>query len=140
MKADYGKTGTYFYLVGLTLIGVFLPTSKFGLSVTQFYLIFVWMLVGIDVKGINTMFSEQTFMARFVLSVKYVLNQIWNNIQTRFKAFMHNKVAVIVASMYLMHILGLLYTSDFQYAFKDLRIKLPLLLFPILLSESAQDS
>lgn len=134
MKADYGKTGTYFYLVGLTLIGVFLPTSKFGLSVTQFYLIFVWMLVGIDVKGINTMFSEQRSVARFLSSVKYVLNQIWNNIQTRFKAFMHNKVAVIVASMYLMHILGLLYTSDFQYAFKDLRIKLPLLLFPILLS------
>ena len=36
--------------------------------------------------------------------------------------------------MYIMHFIGLIYTSDFQYAFKDLRIKLPLLVFPLILS------
>ena len=116
MKVEYGKTGTYFYWVGLILLGVFLPTSKFGLSVTQFYLIILWLLLGLDVRG------------------GMILSGIWHNIKTRFNDFIHNKVAVAMASMYLLHIVGLIYTSDFQYAFKDLRIKLPILLFPMIMS------
>lgn len=113
MKVEYGKTGTYLYLIGLILIGVFLPTSKFGLSVTQFYLIALWIFVGLksfSVKG------------------------ICNNVKIRFTDFLHNKIAVVMVSLYLLHFLGLIYTSDFQYAFKDLRIKLPLLAFPIIMS------
>jgi hypothetical protein len=37
-------------------------------------------------------------------------------------------------SVYLLHLAGLIWTSDFKYAFKDLRIKLPLLLLPLILS------
>ncbi len=116
MKVEYGKTGTYFYWVGLILLAVFLPTSKFGLSVTQFYLIALWLLLGLDMRNGK------------------ILSGIWHNIKTRFNDFIHNKVAVVMASMYLLHIVGLLYTSDFQYAFKDLRIKLPILIFPLILS------
>jgi hypothetical protein len=39
-----------------------------------------------------------------------------------------------MVSLYLLHIIGLVYTSDFAYAFKDLKVKLPLLAFPIILS------
>jgi hypothetical protein len=116
MKVEYGKTGTYFYWVGLILLAVFLPTSKFGLSVTQFYLVALWFLLGVDMRNGK------------------ILSGIWHNIKTRFNDFIHNKVAVVMASMYLLHIVGLIYTSDFQYAFKDLRIKLPILLFPLILS------
>lgn len=113
MKVEYGKTGSYLYLAGLVLTGIFLPTSRFGLSVTQFYLLALWIFVGLksfSVKG------------------------IWYNIKTRFSDFIHNKIAVVMASVYLLHFIGLIYTSDFQYAFKDLRIKLPLLFFPVILS------
>ncbi len=37
-------------------------------------------------------------------------------------------------SIYLIHIVGLLHTADMDYAMKDLRVKLPLLLFPVILS------
>ena len=33
-----------------------------------------------------------------------------------------------------MHVVGLLWTSDFQYALKDLRVKLPILVMPLVLS------
>lgn len=134
MKVEYGKTGTCFYLVGLILVAIFLPTSKFGLSVSQFYLLALWMLLGLDMRSVNKMFSEKPFFARIISRVVLSFKGIWNNVKTRFSDFIHNRVAVIMVSMYLLHLVGLLYTSDFQYAFKDLRIKLPLLLFPLFLS------
>lgn len=134
MKVDYGKTGTYFYLVGLILIGIFLPTSKFGLSVSQFYLLVLWMLLGLDMRSINGMYPEKPFINRILSRIAFSFKGIWYNVKTRFNDFIHNKVAVVMVSMYLMHFIGLIYTSDFQYAFKDLRIKLPLLVFPLILS------
>ena len=134
MKVEYGKTGTNFYLAGLILIGIFLPTSKFGLSVSQFYLLILWMLLGLDMRSINKMFPEKPFLNRILSRIAVSFRGIWNNIKTRFNDFLHNKVAVVMVSMYVMHFVGLLYTSDFQYAFKDLRIKLPLLVFPLILS------
>lgn len=134
MKVEYGKTGTYFYLVGLILIGIFLPTSKFGLSVSQFYLLALWMLLGLDMRSINRMYSEKPFINRIISRITFSFNGIWSIIKTRFSDFIHNRVAVVMVSIYLMHFIGLIYTSDFQYAFKDLRIKLPLLVFPLILS------
>ena len=66
MKVEYGKTGTYFYWIGLILIGVFIPTSKFGLSVTQFYLIALWLLLGLDMRAVNKMFPEKPFVSRIL--------------------------------------------------------------------------
>ena len=134
MKVEYGKTGTYFYWIGLILIGVFIPTSKFGLSVTQFYLIALWLLLGLDMRAVNKMFPEKPFVSRILSRIVVSFKGIWNNIKTRFDDFIHNKVADVMVSMYLMHFIGLIYTSDFHYAFKDLRIKLPLLVFPLILS------
>ncbi len=38
----------------------------------------------------------------------------------------------LLSSLFVLHIAGLLYTQDFNYAFNDLRVKIPLLLFPVL--------
>ena len=134
MKVEYGKTGAYFYLVGLILIGVFLPTSKFGLSVSQFYLLALWLLLGLDMRAVNKMCADKPFVARIMSRIAVSFKGIWYNVKTRFSDFIHNKVAVVMVSMYLIHFIGLIYTSDFQYAFKDLRIKLPLLVFPLIMS------
>ena len=55
-----------------------------------------------------------------------------------FKRFLHkdNLPAIVFASLYLLHLIGLLFTVDFDYALKDLRIKLPLLVLPIIFSVS----
>lgn len=51
-------------------------------------------------------------------------------------SFKNNKAALIVSSLILLHFIGLIYTSDFDYAFKDIRIKGPLLILPLILSTS----
>lgn len=55
-------------------------------------------------------------------------------VKLKFRRFLHNKVALAMVAIYLIHLIGLIYTSDFHYAFKDLKVKLPLLILPLVLS------
>lgn len=54
--------------------------------------------------------------------------------KSKLTRFWHNKAAILLVAFYLMHVVGLLWTSDFQYALKDLRVKLPILVLPFVLS------
>ena len=76
-------------------------------------------------------------VAQLVLVINWLL---WGNPILKFKAFFNNKLAVVVTSLFFLHVVGLLYTQEFSYALKDLRIKLPLLALPIILSTSPKFS
>ena len=91
------------YLLGLLMVAVGLTLSPFLMGMSQFWLALVWVVDGIY----NKSFKEK-------------LSRFW-----------HNKPAVLFVVFYLMHVIGLLWTSDFQYAMKDLRVKLPILVMPI---------
>jgi O-antigen ligase len=52
----------------------------------------------------------------------------------KFQAFFKNKPALILSSLFLLHIIGLIYTTDFDYAIKDLRTKVPLFILPLFIS------
>ena len=134
MKVEYGKTGTYFYLLGLILVVISLPTSRFVLSLSMVYLLVLWFLLGLDMRSISEMYPEKPFLTRILSRIVFSFKGLWRNIKTRFNDFIHNKVAVVMASVYVMHLLGLIYTYDFPSAFHDLRIKLPLLIMPLVLS------
>ena len=97
------------YLFGLMLLAASLTLSPFMMSVAQFWLVIVWIVDGIIGKD----FKEK-----------------WSR-------FIHNKAAVLLVLFYLMHVVGLIYTTDFQYALKDLRVKLPILVLPFFLSGMA---
>lgn len=131
---SYGKIGTGFYLLGLISMAVFIPLSNYGMSVTQFYLLAVWILVGVPMADINKMFPEKSLLPRLSSQIAVSFRYIGCNIRERFNTFLHNKTALVLSSLFLIHVLGLIHTADFDYAAKDLRTKLPLLLFPILLS------
>ena len=76
-----------------------------------------------------------TFMmsiSQFLLLFTWIF--IGDPVKIKLQRFIHNKIAILLVSFYLLHLIGLAYTSDFHYAFKDLRIKLPLLVFPLILS------
>ena len=60
------------------------------------------------------------------------------NLYEKFKSFFKNKAALVFTSLWFLHIIGLFFTDDFNYAFKDLRIKLPILILPIIFSSSKQ--
>ena len=67
----------------------------------------------------------------FILIFSSILD--FKNTKNIIKKSIQSKFLILFISLFLIHLLGLLYTSNFRYAFKDLDIKLPLLIFPFLL-------
>ena len=55
-------------------------------------------------------------------------------IKSKLSRFWHNTPAVLLVAFYLMHVVGLLWTTNFDYAMKDLRVKLPILVMPLVMS------
>ena len=97
---------TQAYFLGLMMMAVGLTLSPFLMSLSQFWLVIVWMVDGI----------------------------VGKNFKEKWSRFIHNKAAILLVLFYLMHVVGLLYTADLQYALKDLRVKLPILILPFILS------
>lgn len=52
----------------------------------------------------------------------------------KFSTFFNNRIALICSATFLVFLLGLIHTQNLDYGIKDLRIKLPLLTFPVILS------
>jgi len=99
------------YLLGLLMVAVGLTISPFLMGMSQFWLALVWL-----VDALTPPFKGA------------------GGIKTKLSRFWHNKAAVLLVAFYLMHVVGLLWTSDFGYAAKDLRVKLPILVMPFVLS------
>ncbi len=79
-------------------------------------------------------------LSLYVMSVaQFVLLANWlaeGRLAAKFKAFFHNKAALVFTLLYLLHVVGLFCTHDFETALAELRIKLPLLALPVILSTS----
>jgi O-antigen ligase len=57
------------------------------------------------------------------------LKEKWNMIK-------QNRSLLLFCSIYMIHIIGMFYTSDLEWGFHDLRVKLPLLVVPIIIATS----
>lgn len=122
------------YYFTLMLIAASLPISKFAMSVSEFMLLGMWLFSGFRFRIVMRFFKPGKLFRAIKHSLIYIFNLIARNLTDKFTQFFRNRAAMIFTTIYLIHVLGLLYTSDFSYAFKDLRIKLPMLLFPIVIS------
>ncbi|MEA3446746.1 MAG: O-antigen ligase family protein [Bacteroidota bacterium] len=99
------------YYFGLVLLAVSLPVSVFTMSVSQFIIAINWIWEG-------------DFRKKYQLLIK-------------------RKAVIIFLLIFIVHLLGLFYTSwpdgffgPKYNALKDLRIKLPMLLLPIIIASS----
>jgi hypothetical protein len=76
--------------------------------------------------------------SRAFASLSYVLIiATWlfdRNVFRKFEAFFKNRAAWMLASIYFIHLIGLVYTSDFSYAWLEIRTKIPLLILPLVFS------
>jgi len=122
------------YFITLVLIAMSLPLSKYAMSMTEFLLLGMWLLSGFSFSIVMRFFKIGGFFKGVFHFVEYFFSLAWHNLIDKFSLFFRNKAAVIFTSIYLMHLVGILFTADYEYALKDLRIKLPLLLFPIVFS------
>lgn len=61
-----------------------------------------------------------------------------NDLQGRIKSAIRQPVWWLLTGLFLLHLAGLWNTTDFVFAVKDLRVKLPLLLMPLLLGSGPE--
>ena len=126
---------TTMYFISLALLVASLPLSRFTMSLFQFSTLIFWLC-----HGVNTEFSKK-YPSGSLLNPVNLIRFLGDVFQNGFKAlvqkcteFSRNKPAVVIASLFLLHIIGITYTFDFEYALKDLRTKLPILLLPLFIA------
>jgi hypothetical protein len=56
------------------------------------------------------------------------------NYGQKMKLFYSNKTALLLSSVFFMHAIGLLWSTDFAYGWDDVRTKIPLFVIPFILS------
>ena len=118
------------YLLGLLMVAVGLTLSPFLMGMSQFWLVAVWLIdaliparhCGLDPQSPERKDSSQRMGDGGSLSA-----MTDRGFKSKLSRFWQNKAAVLLVAFYLMHVVGLLWTSDFDYAMKDLRVKLPIL-------------
>ena len=99
----------------------FFPEKKYS---RQIYLSGIFLLVtGLPLS----MFAMS--VSQFVLLGAWIIE---GNISKKIKRAFTQPVFLVLAGVYFLHVLGLIHTADFKYAVNDLRIKIPLLLLPLI--------
>jgi hypothetical protein len=95
----------FFYLLGLAVFIVGMPFSNLLMSQGLFYISGAWLLSSIA----------------------------YNNTLARIKLYLTNKQALALVSIFFALLIGLIYTTNFDYGLKDIRVKLPLFLLPFVI-------
>ena len=108
--AQWNKFISINILIGYAIVIVALPLSNFFMSLGSFWLVGAWLL------------SVITDLARK------------QSLKPRIQRFTSLKPAVLLTALYALPVIGLLWTNDFKFAQWDLRMKLPILFMPFLLT------
>jgi len=122
------------YTITLMLLAASIPLSKFTMSVTEFMLLGLWLWSGFSFSISYRFFKIDGFFKGIFHLFGYIILLAYNNLIDKFTLFFRNKPVLVFTLIYFVHIIGLLYTSDMSYAVKDLRVKVPLLLLPLIIS------
>ena len=126
----------YWYILSMMVILVGLPFSKLLISIGQFMMAGGWVVERFNAKGWLNRMRGKSLPVAVLIALPVALSLLLTGIVRGLRDFSRNRPALIFASIILLHLAGLLWTTDFNYAFKDLRTKLPLFLLPLFLSTS----
>ena len=125
------------YLLGLLMVAVGLTLSPFLMGMSQFWLVLVWLVDGFTANRYCRLVpqSPKHMETNHRMGDDRLLSAMTDRgFKAKLSCFWHNTPAVLLVAFYLLHVVGLLWTSDFEYALKDLRVKLPILIMPLVLS------
>ncbi|MDD4602452.1 MAG: O-antigen ligase family protein [Bacteroidales bacterium] len=126
----------YWYIFSLCVIIVSLPFSKIGLSIGQFLMAAGWIVDRFETKRWREKHLKYSGFCKLTGGAYTALVLLFKGIWKGILQFFRHKPALIFSSIFLIHLAGLLITTDFDYALKDLRTKIPLFLLPLFLSTS----
>jgi hypothetical protein len=102
------------------------------MSISEFMLLSLWLWSGFSFGVSGRFFKLGGIFKGSIHFLKYFFTLAYHNLGEKFRLFFNNKAGVIFSLIYLLHIVGTLYSADFDYTIKELRIKVPLLLFPVI--------
>lgn len=122
------------YWIVLMLLAASISLSKFAMSITEFLLLGMWLWSGFSFSIVFRFFKFGGFFKGIFHLLGYIIEIAYSNLIEKFTLLFRNKPVLIFLSIYIIHLIGLLYTSDMNYALKDLRVKLPLILLPVVIS------
>ncbi|MFC2119968.1 O-antigen ligase family protein [Bacteroidota bacterium] len=93
--------------------------------------IYYWSLI---------IFAASLSLSRFALTVAQIIMVLnWlseGNFNTKFRILKSRKGIILVISIFLIHLIGLIYSEDLSQGLHDIKIKLPLLAFPLIVGTS----
>src|ERR1035437_508285 len=116
------QTSATTIIVGL--MAASLPLSYFLFSISIILLSLYWLFQNnLQPQSIPSPLKNQTFRSKFIL-----------NLQSKLTLFIHNRIAITIASIYLLYLVGSLWSINTHFIAQELRIKLPFLLLPLLFS------
>jgi len=136
MPITWKQIVRYWFILSMMVIVAGLPFSKLLLSIGQFMMAGGWIVERFDGKKWLAAMKGLTIGRTLLLAPVVAFSLLFSGIGRGFRDFFGNRAALLFASLLLLHVAGLIWTTDFNYAFKDLRTKLPLLLLPLFLSTS----
>jgi hypothetical protein len=88
------------------------------------------------------LFAAALPLSIFLMSIsQFIIVGAWifeGGIIQKVKVAFSRKAVLVLISGFLLHLTGLIYTTDFHYAVNDLRIKLPWLMLPIIFATLPQ--
>ncbi len=124
------------YLWVLILIAISLPLSIYFMSAGSFLLLALWLWSDFQSSVAVRFFKQKGFFRGFFIFVNYLWTLAKESSVEKTKIFLQNKAALVFAGIFLLDVAGLMFTANFDYATSDLRIKLPMLLFPLVFSST----
>ena len=118
---EHKKIISWMYLGGLALMIASIPLSKFTMSVAQFCLSGTIIIDFINRKRALEFFNSSLTRV-IILFIPHGLFLIGESVYNIFRSFLRkeNMPAIVFSSIILLHIIGLIYTTDFAYAFKGM--------------------
>jgi hypothetical protein len=85
------------------------------------------MIVGLPLSKVLMSLSQMALGLVWFIEVNY---------KERILGFLKKKIGLAVISIFLLHIVGMIYTHNFNYGINDIRIKLPLFILPFIMATS----
>lgn len=70
-------------------------------------------------------------LAQWILVANFFIDP---RLPEKLKRLLSNKAALFLIGIWLLHVIGLIWTNNLSYSIKDLRVKLPLLIVPFIMA------
>ncbi|MEN8202184.1 MAG: O-antigen ligase family protein [Bacteroidota bacterium] len=93
--------------------------------------VYFYTLIAIAASLPLSIFS--TSMFQIVLLLNWLIE---GRFREKWSRAAGNRALMVILMLYLLHVVGLLWSEDMAYGLKDMKIKLPLLILPVILATS----